>query len=112
MSHYTIQVSFKTIGWLIRTNRNLLDAEIAKLFDMILKLNSSGRNYLEKDPENQLKGFDVLGKVSDSLDCLFFHLRENPMLCQRKLPVPTEAMSQKRKATSQRQSLAPRARRK
>ena len=39
--------------------------------------------HIESDPGNRLKGFDVLGKVSESLDCLFLHSRENPALCKR-----------------------------
>jgi hypothetical protein len=52
-------------------------------FEMIACLNGAGRNYLETDPGDKHKGIAVLEAVSDDLDGLHFHLRENPLLCQR-----------------------------
>lgn len=53
--------------------------------DSMLRLNRCGRKYMAHDPGNKRHGIDVLSQVSKSLDCLFYHLRENPMLCQRPL---------------------------
>jgi hypothetical protein len=51
----------------------------------ITKLNDHGREYLLGEPDNRQKGVKVLERVRNDLDCLFFHLRENPCLCA--LPV-------------------------
>jgi hypothetical protein len=48
----------------------------------VCRLNRSGRSYLKTEPTNKRLGCDVLGAVSDDMDCLFFHLRENPLLCK------------------------------
>jgi hypothetical protein len=47
-----------------------------------LKLNQAGRAYLTHDANNKHAAMDVLLQVIDSLDCLFWHLRENPLLCK------------------------------
>ena len=49
----------------------------------ILAMNEAGRRYVQTDPANFRKGVDVLAAVSENLDCLFFHLSENPFLFQR-----------------------------
>lgn len=35
------------------------------------------------DPYNQQKGFELFEATNDCQDCLYLHLRENPILCQR-----------------------------
>jgi hypothetical protein len=50
----------------------------------ILRLNRAGRRYLIKDGSSISKGVDVLGAVSDEIDCVFLHLLENPSLCDRR----------------------------
>jgi hypothetical protein len=47
----------------------------------ILRLNRSGRGYLIQDMGSIPKGVEVLVAVRDDLECLFYHLRENPLLC-------------------------------
>jgi Ran GTPase-activating protein (RanGAP) involved in mRNA processing and transport len=47
----------------------------------LLRLNKVGRRYLIKDAASIAKGVEVLIGVSDDLDCLFYHLLENPTLC-------------------------------
>ena len=47
---------------------------------IVVRLNREGRAYMLADKMNRSKGIDLLGRVSDSLDCLFFHLRENSSL--------------------------------
>jgi hypothetical protein len=50
----------------------------------ILRLNSAGRRYLVQDVACAAKGCTVLSTVTDDLDCLYFHLLENPSLCERR----------------------------
>jgi hypothetical protein len=47
----------------------------------ILRLNEAGRRYLIDDAGSITKGVEVLIDVRDDLGCLFYHLLENPMLC-------------------------------
>jgi hypothetical protein len=47
----------------------------------ILRLNKSGRRYLIQDAGSISKGVEVLVAVRDDLSCLFYHLLENPLLC-------------------------------
>jgi hypothetical protein len=54
-------------------------ADLKREVAMVTRLNVAGRKYLADEP-TQLKGLDVLDKVSDDMDCLYFHLREAPSL--------------------------------
>jgi hypothetical protein len=79
--NYTIQHLrlLATIGY-----RNLVgpwDADMVATISLICRLNLSGRAYMEADSNSQREGFQVLGAVSEDLNCLYFHLRENPLLC-------------------------------
>jgi hypothetical protein len=47
----------------------------------ILRLNQAGRRYLIEDAGSIAKGVEVLDAVRDDLGCLFYHLLENPLLC-------------------------------
>ena len=47
----------------------------------LLSLNQAGRRYLIEDSASIAKGVEVLIGVSDDLGCLFYHLLENPTLC-------------------------------
>jgi hypothetical protein len=47
----------------------------------LLRLNQAGRRYLIRDAASIAKGVEVLIGVSDDLGCLFYHLLENPTLC-------------------------------
>jgi len=48
----------------------------------ILRLNKAGRRYIVEDGlTSRIKGVAVLAAVSDDLDCVFMHLKENPSLC-------------------------------
>jgi hypothetical protein len=47
----------------------------------ILRLNQAGRRYLKDDAGSVAKGVEVLIDLRDDLGCLFYHLLENPMLC-------------------------------
>jgi hypothetical protein len=50
-------------------------------FSYLGRLNQCGRRYLENDGASRSKCVALLAKVKDDLNCLFFHLRENPILC-------------------------------
>jgi len=43
-------------------------------------LNKAGRSYIREEASSKEKCVDVLDKVSNDLDCLYFHLRENPVI--------------------------------
>jgi hypothetical protein len=47
-------------------------------------LKRHGRGYMKEAPFDSNKGYELLGKVRYSLDCLYLHLRENPALCYGK----------------------------
>jgi hypothetical protein len=49
----------------------------------ILRLNAAGRRYLVQDGSSISKGVEVLSRVSDEINCVFWHLLENPRLCDR-----------------------------
>jgi hypothetical protein len=49
----------------------------------ILQLNRAGRRYLVQDGFSISKGVDVLSGVSNDINSVFFHLLENPRLCDR-----------------------------
>jgi hypothetical protein len=51
--------------------------------DAILQLNSAGRRYLIEDGSSVSKGVEVLSRVNNDINCVFFHLLENPRLCDR-----------------------------
>ncbi len=50
-------------------------------FGTLLRLNQAGRRYLIEDKASIVKGVEVLIGVSDDVGCLFYHLLENPTLC-------------------------------
>jgi hypothetical protein len=53
--------------------------DIGSIFD----LNRAGRRYLVQDGSSISKGVDVLSRVSSDINSVFFHLLENPRLCDR-----------------------------
>jgi hypothetical protein len=60
---------------------------------IVLRLNQAGRRYLINDSASIAKGVDVLIGVSDDLGCLFYHLLENPTLCDIKHQYNTKTES-------------------
>jgi hypothetical protein len=74
------------------------------VLESIPRLNKAGRRYLIDDPASTGKGVQVLCNVMEDesytdgqvLDCLFLHLRENPLLCMDQ-EVPQQ-LGRKRKA--------------
>jgi hypothetical protein len=76
----------KQIGSLLKKNyglKRLPGIHRAGDVDAILQLNESGRRYLIQDGSSISKGVDVLSNVSMDINCVFFHLLENPRLCDR-----------------------------
>jgi hypothetical protein len=53
---------------------------------VILHLNRAGRCYLIEDAASIEKGVEVLVAVRDDLACLYYHLLENPLLCDSGAP--------------------------
>jgi hypothetical protein len=49
----------------------------------ILRLNQAGRRYLVEDGSSVSEGVKVLSAVRSDINCVFFHLLENPRLCNR-----------------------------
>jgi hypothetical protein len=49
----------------------------------ILRLNEAGRRYLIEYGSSISKGVKVLSAVSNEINCVFWHLLENPRLCDR-----------------------------
>lgn len=73
-------------------DRKLVETAIAT----ILTLNKKGRRYLLEN-RTRTKGLNLLVAVKDNLDCLYFHLLENPSLCARTLGLDTPAQPGKRR---------------
>jgi hypothetical protein len=54
--------------------------QLQRNLDTVCRLNQCGRKYLAADYSNKHKGANVLGAVSDDMNCVYYHLRENPLL--------------------------------
>jgi hypothetical protein len=59
------------------------DKRVQNLISGLIRMNRSGRNYVQEEPSNTLRGISVLESISDNVECLFVHLRENALLTQR-----------------------------
>lgn len=70
-------------------------------FQTILRLNKAGRRYLVNDGQSRSKCIAVLAKVKHDLDCLYFHMRENPILCMAAAASSYIVNGKKRKATDE-----------
>ena len=92
ISHHTKDVSAEGCKQLVvalKDNFGLEDEDMSwgrqrcykKNMETLARLNRSGRRYLLGDIDRE-SGVCLLGQVSDSLDCLFTHLQENPSLCE------------------------------
>jgi hypothetical protein len=56
----------------------------------LLRLNQAGRRYLIEDKVSIANCVEVLIDVRDDLGCLFYHLLENPILCNIEHPYNTK----------------------
>lgn len=69
-------------------------------FEAVNILNSVGRSYLQEDSTSNSKCIALLAKVKDELDCLYYHMRENPILCMSYCNTQSKLTGNKRKADS------------
>jgi hypothetical protein len=60
-----------------------LDKDLQSLIGGLVRMNKSGRNYVHAESSNTMKGVVVLNSVSNNVDCMFIHLRENVSLLSR-----------------------------
>ncbi|GKY99135.1 hypothetical protein MPSEU_000869000 [Mayamaea pseudoterrestris] len=84
---------------LTKVTLKMLPLDMRAKVDAICKLNKAGRKYMALDSANQQKAICVLAAVNDDLDCLFTHLRENPLACRR-VSIGATATRRKRKAAN------------
>ena len=61
----------------IRRSRN------SSLISTLYRMKQAGRHYFHTDAGDISKGFQVLEAAKDNLTCLYLHLLENPVLCER-----------------------------
>lgn len=67
-----------------------------------MKLNKHGRSYLAEG-KSKISGFELLASVANDLDCIYYHLREYPLLCaatvekDREQEAPQPPISKKRR---------------
>jgi hypothetical protein len=59
------------------------DDDLVLAIETVPLLNRAGRCYMKDALTDQVVGFEVLERVNDDLDCIFYHVRENPSLCWR-----------------------------
>jgi hypothetical protein len=70
------------IKWIDCENKGVwMPKEAESTLEIVARLNRHGRIYMQDDKTNVEEGYAVLEEVNNCLDCLFFHLRENPELC-------------------------------
>jgi ankyrin repeat protein len=55
------------------------------VIESLVRMNKSGRSRALRDPSITVAGLSVLDSMSDKVDYMFLHLRENPSLCNRHL---------------------------
>jgi ankyrin repeat protein len=64
-------------------------------------MNKTNRYYYKNDPFDKLAGIHVLDSVANTVECMFLHLQENPMLCDRKISTTQKKnLGRKRKSRS------------
>ncbi|GKY97138.1 hypothetical protein MPSEU_000672200 [Mayamaea pseudoterrestris] len=88
-AHYTIESVKLTHPHGLPPPRDSWDASLKENIAILLRLNAFGRKYLANDPTDRNIGLSVLEKAKDDMDCLFVHMRENPLICKREHPVNT-----------------------
>lgn len=81
-SHY-LKDNYSITSIAVDTDRN--EPDWVRELQIIADLNAIGRGYMASDATNRSMAAEVLSR-SQTLDCVFFHLRENPLICS--MPVP------------------------
>jgi hypothetical protein len=74
--------------------------------EMISRLNSAGRIYLTTDALDLRVSLQVLEKVNGYVNCLFFHLRENPSLILRSGDLPSSPRCKGNRPSRKRSALS------
>jgi hypothetical protein len=95
-SHFTLQMKVAFVGT-GRSTREAWDDATTLAVWTITRMNRAGRVYVTTDPLDQRTGFQVLEQVNDSVDWLYFHLRENPFVLRRGHDDGKPAVSKKRR---------------
>lgn len=77
------------------------EERIIESLNTIFKLNKHGRRYM-LEGRSKARGVALLAAVADDLNCVYYHLRENPALCLTSrsdciAPVPTSTTTRARK---------------
>jgi hypothetical protein len=62
----------------------LEDKDLQRFIAGVVRMNKSGRNYIKREPSNAIKGIAILDSVSENVDCMFVHLRENVALTRNR----------------------------
>jgi hypothetical protein len=79
-------LKMKQVSALLRNKhvqRLIHEETLQHLISGTVQMNLAGRNYIQDDPSNKVKGLRVLNAVSSNPDCVYLHLRESPCLCER-----------------------------
>ena len=53
------------------------------MVEKILSLNKCNRRYLQDEASNKQAGTQVLADVGNDMDCIYYHVLENPLLVYR-----------------------------
>jgi hypothetical protein len=81
------------------------DKDLQSLIGGLVLMNKAGRNYVQAESSNAIKGLAVLNSVSNNVDCTFIHLRENVSLMRNQKKPATGTVddpgSRKRKARTE-----------
>ena len=62
------------------------ESSLQRFVNVICRLNRSGRAYMKSEPANRNVSNAVIAAVCDDFDCVLFHVRENPMICEKGYP--------------------------
>ena len=85
----TQSIEFKVNGGNFRDRYDALTKRLV----MLRRLNLAGRSYIKSQPSDKTTGCAVLAANNNDLDAVYFHLRENPLLCSQ-----SPSLCRKRKA--------------
>jgi hypothetical protein len=101
MTNYTMEhMSFEIESYKTLRSEDSWDKALETNIDSICRLNRAGRVYMATDARNRHEQLRVLEAVNDDLDCIFIHLRENPLVSdQHELALSQSPEDRKRKRT-------------
>ncbi|GKY97097.1 hypothetical protein MPSEU_000668200 [Mayamaea pseudoterrestris] len=67
----------------LRYKRRPWSPQLQAIANIICRLNKEGRGYVQKNPTDAIAGSALLGAVSDDIECVYYHVREYPLLLLR-----------------------------